>query len=1058
MSSQAKKIRANSRLKSMTGKIGAVSTTRKSLTQVAEENRAVLKKRTIALNAMPSTTRAAVSEMVEDNGAPPDDITWGAYSGMTAEEEGWMDIDEDEGPIDTSHEGGEYADSVKILISEITSTRRPGGLRSNARTRRERLVALRTNWKEQMPQLVDVYLQWKHKSASSATDATPCCDSRSSSNASDLIDGVGMPQAVESETRYFDVTAVWTHDRRKISVAQKSGEAANVSLIRQGLLGCAPIDPAFAFSLDTLELYHRLRRRHPQLGIQAMMRALCDVQEVNYLDSYREQLSIAFDAYLDILRRVQLDVDKALGRSTPHWRMKNACPCCNYKLKGEQPLIPSRLLAMDGNNSAKRVASAGMVDFSQFHSDYFLPREEVDRFKDEVKGRKRTGADRPGDELNASSDTEPEDEDNDAPWVPDMSKPGDVTDGQSITTSCTENWKASAEEHHKRALDIYHQIGIFGSACRHHFIEKFCEIIRSGELAKYPLAITNHTLDVHDDKDMTIGYDIGCAFTSTTNNSSLAGRIHARRLSFVTMFHILYKRGCGIEDLETMERIFSSSNNVARTIQYASQFHWAQALDLHFRQWDEEKYHELSKFLFNNYRQALDIIKNYTPEIERMKTVLQITDADIEGWLCEERQFLTSLKNEPEERVLEVSYVEALIARDKANAILQQATMQFRIEVPTRGVIDRAHNESATRHLETTRRNAMHAMTVAIQAVNELELKLDIAETWTPQHPQYVETVRYMQTRRFHCALDKVQWLVVQRLLEMTKANASGMSYKLRTSIGKAMKTRSKAIHTALKKYNVLASQMHPPAPVLQWKDVMNYAFVSEFDLLHHTYSHKDISQLPKYYKVKCVRDEILRLNVECRRLQTHIRDEEAHYLRVVGDLTPESPLLAAQVRKAYQNRRRVNRIHQVCLGAIHALEGYSGSMTPGIRLGHRVDELDDRGMQDGGPEGEQDRPEVPVAGYNNQIQLADRQPPDGNVDRGEQLNGNQENMAPDEELEHAAIQADMAGVDEAFEVAEDEQLNEEMEIINDFVEQLAVEPVQMRGGVPLHMMHRFRV
>lgn len=48
---------------------------------------------------------------------------------------------------------------------------------------------------------------------------------------------------------------------------------------------------------------------------------------------------------------------------------------------------------MDGNNSAKRVASAALVDFARFDSDYFLPLEEVDRFKDEVKGRRREQGD-----------------------------------------------------------------------------------------------------------------------------------------------------------------------------------------------------------------------------------------------------------------------------------------------------------------------------------------------------------------------------------------------------------------------------------------------------------------------------------------------------------------------------------------------------------------------------------------------------------------------------------------------------------------------------------------
>ncbi len=72
---------------------------------------------------MPAATRAAMNQIVQDNGAPPDEITWGAYSGLTAEEDDWMDVDENEGPVDTSHEGGEYSDSVKILISEMTSSR-----------------------------------------------------------------------------------------------------------------------------------------------------------------------------------------------------------------------------------------------------------------------------------------------------------------------------------------------------------------------------------------------------------------------------------------------------------------------------------------------------------------------------------------------------------------------------------------------------------------------------------------------------------------------------------------------------------------------------------------------------------------------------------------------------------------------------------------------------------------------------------------------------------------------------------------------------------------------
>lgn len=67
-----------------------------------------------------------------------------------------------------------------------------------------------------------------------------------------------------------------------------------MSLIRRGLLGCSPVDPSVAFSLNTLELYHRLRRRHGQLSIQTMARVLCDLQDVSLVVNHQLLLLIYF--------------------------------------------------------------------------------------------------------------------------------------------------------------------------------------------------------------------------------------------------------------------------------------------------------------------------------------------------------------------------------------------------------------------------------------------------------------------------------------------------------------------------------------------------------------------------------------------------------------------------------------------------------------------------------------------------------------------------------------------------------------------------------------------
>ena len=85
--------------------------------------------------------------------------------------------------------------------------------------------------------------------------------------------------------------------------------------------------------------------------------------------------------------------------------------------------------------------------------------------------------------------------------------------------------------------------------------------------AKYPLSITNHLLQTLG-PGQAIGYDIGCAFSQTVENSQLVGpaaramraQIHPNafhgwlynRLCQVRN-HPLYQSGFGIEDLEVME-------------------------------------------------------------------------------------------------------------------------------------------------------------------------------------------------------------------------------------------------------------------------------------------------------------------------------------------------------------------------------------------------------------------------------------------------------------------------------------------------------------------------
>lgn len=67
------------------------------------------------------------------------------------------------------------------------------------------------------------------------------------------------------------------------------------------------------------------------------------------------------------------------------------------QLQDDPSLALNLLVAQDGNNSLKRVASVANADNRQFHSSYFLSRHDVDVFKNEVKHRQHAPADDSGD-------------------------------------------------------------------------------------------------------------------------------------------------------------------------------------------------------------------------------------------------------------------------------------------------------------------------------------------------------------------------------------------------------------------------------------------------------------------------------------------------------------------------------------------------------------------------------------------------------------------------------------------------------------------------------------
>ncbi|KIM50488.1 hypothetical protein SCLCIDRAFT_85842, partial [Scleroderma citrinum Foug A] len=92
----------------------------------------------------------------------------------------------------------------------------------------------------------------------------------------------------------------------------------------------------------------------------------------------------------------------------------------------------------------------------------------------------------------------------------------------------------------------------------------------------------------------------------------------------------------------------------------------------------------------------------------------------------------------------------------------------------------------------------------------------------------------------------------------------------------------SEAIRKAITQYNIQAAALHPPWAPISWKDITQYTFLGEFDLLWHT--REDIREClwvrpaireatAKFFKFCRAKEEITRLNVEIRWLRTAIHN-----------------------------------------------------------------------------------------------------------------------------------------------------------------------------------------
>ncbi|KAJ7606715.1 hypothetical protein FB45DRAFT_676514, partial [Roridomyces roridus] len=66
--------------------------------------------------------------------------------------------------------------------------------------------------------------------------------------------------------------------------------------------------------------------------------------------------------------------------------------------------------------------------------------------------------------------------------------------GQGAENPCKERWKNMLNDVTAKMWGIFDETGLFLCLCRHGFALVMVDMLRSGELSKYPLAVVEHLL------------------------------------------------------------------------------------------------------------------------------------------------------------------------------------------------------------------------------------------------------------------------------------------------------------------------------------------------------------------------------------------------------------------------------------------------------------------------------------------------------------------------------------------------------------------------------------
>lgn len=184
------------------------------------------------------------------------------------------------------------------------------------------------------------------------------------------------------------------------------------------------------------------------------------------------------------------------------------------------------------------------------------------------------------------------------------------------------------------------------------------------------------------------------------------------------------------------------------------------------------------KFLYDNYKQALEIIREYTPQLDAYFELTGVTGADMEAWIQEELQYLKDVTAEEPVTPWKIAYVKAL---QELAFLWTEYESASEIEFHSYTAADFTKTGALPADKELRQQEACRAKIHAqllekVVEVEEIEEREGLMQRWQPVDREFKDTERFLDKKGFAAAVDNLEGRVVQRLLELSKANLAGTS------------------------------------------------------------------------------------------------------------------------------------------------------------------------------------------------------------------------------------------------------------------------------------------